>query len=261
VRAARRSAASCQAKATSDLLVGRRLAAVLVLGDAVNSYGADREYRRAYGPTWGRVKAITHPVPGNHDYRGAGGGAAYFRYFGAAAGRRSRGYYSFDLGAWHLIALNSNCGQVGGCQAGSRQERWLRADLARHPSGCTLAYWHRPRFSSRRRGTDTWPAAFWRDLYRSRVDVVLNGHDHDYERFAPLDPAGRPDPARGVRPFVVGTGGKSHLPLTTVRVGSQVRNTDTFGVLELTLRPGGYRWRFRPVAGGAFTDTGAADCH
>jgi acid phosphatase type 7 len=260
-RAARRSPASCQAKATSGLLIGRRLAGVLVLGDAVNSFGADREYRRAYGPTWGRVKAITHPGPGNHDYRGVGGAAAYFRYFGATAGPRSRGYYSFDLGAWHLIALNSNCGRVGGCQAGSRQERWLRADLARHPSRCTLAYWHRPRFSSRRRGTDGWSAAFWRDLYRAGAELVLNGHDHDFERFAPLDPAGTPDPARGVREFVVGTGGKSHLPLTTVQVGSQVRNADTFGVLELTLRPGGYGWRFRPVAGGSFTDAGAAACH
>jgi hypothetical protein len=206
-RPARRSAASCQAEATSELLVGRRLAAVLVLGDAVNTFGADREYRRAYGPTWGRVKAITHPAPGNHDYRGAGGAAAYFRYFGAAAGRSSRGYYSLDLGAWHLIALNSNCGRAGGCQAGSRQERWLRADLARHRSRCTLAYWHRPRFSSRRHATTGWSAAFWRDLYRSRAELVLNGHDHDYERFAPLDPAGKPDPARGVREFVVGTGG------------------------------------------------------
>jgi 3',5'-cyclic AMP phosphodiesterase CpdA len=199
------------------------------------------------------------PRPGNHDYRGVGGTAAYFRYFAAAAGPRSRGY-CFDLGGWHLIALNSNCGRVGGCQAGSPQERWLRADLARHPSRCTLAYWHRPRFSSRRRTNDSRSAALWRDLYRAGVDLVLNGHDHDYERFGPLDPRGKPNLARGVREFVVGTGGYGHQAFTTVRVGSQVRNANSFGVLELTLRRSGYAWRFRPVANATFADAGAAPC-
>jgi len=174
------------------------------------------------------------------------GAAGYFDYFGTAAGRRSPGYYSFNLGRWHLIALNSECAQVGGCATGSPQERWLRADLAAPPARCVLAYWHKPRFSSGMHGNNATYTAFWQALHGAGADVVLVGHDHDYERFAPQTPHGRADPARGIRQFVVGTGGKTHYGFRTIRANSQVRNSRTFGVLRLALHPAGYDWRFVP---------------
>ncbi len=161
------------------------------------------------------------------------------------------GWYSYALGAWHVVVLNSNCAKVGGCERGSPQWRWLRADLAAHRNRCTLAYWHHPRFSSGVHGSDVTYAPFWSLLARAKADVVLQGHDHDYERFAPLN---------GIRSFVVGTGGKSHYPTLWPRSGSIVRNSSTFGVLRLTLRPTGYAWKFVPVPGGAFTDAGTASC-
>jgi acid phosphatase type 7 len=200
-----------------------------------------------------------HAPPGRDPRRA--GFAPRHRYFGAAAGSRSRGYYSFDVGAWHLIALNSECANIGGCAKGSRQERWLRADLAAHPAACTLAYWHKPRFSSGMHGDDPAYDAFWRALYEAGADVVLNGHDHDYERFAPQRPDRVVDPVRGVREFVVGTGGKTHYGFRTIRRNSQVRNTGAFGVLKLVLRPAGYDWRFLPEAGKTFTDAGHSACH
>ena len=198
-------------------------------------------------------------MPGNHEYltRAANG---YFSYFGAAAGDPATGYYSFDVGAWHVVALNSNCSAVGGCASGSPQERWLRADLAAHPAACTLAYWHHPRFSSGEHGNEPAYDAFWRDLYAAGADVVLNGHDHDYERFAPQDPSGGSDLARGVREFVVGTGGKNHYRFLTLQPNSQVRDATTFGVLELTLHRTSYDWRFLPEPGKTFTDSGSAVC-
>lgn len=249
---------ACKQKATSSLLVRRDPWSVLTTGD--NQYEAGRldDFQRSYSASWGRVKAITRPSPGNHDYNTADA-RGYFSYFGPVAGRRAKGYYSFDLGDWHLVALNSNCGEVGGCGRGSPQEKWLRRDLAAHPSTCTLAYWHHPRFSSALHGNSAAPAAFWRALYDAGADVVLNGHDHAYERFAPQDPRQRADRA-GIREFVVGTGGRSHYGFGTPEPNSEVRNSHTFGVLELTLRADGYDWRFVAEAGGTFEDSGSDTC-
>ena len=263
------TATECHQRATSNLLVGAGLAGVLTLGDAQYACGGYAAYQQVFNPTWGRVKALVHPVLGNHDYRpGPLAGtdcdpaalpSGYLRYFGTAAGDPSRGYYSFDIGAWHLIALNTNCGEIGGCGPGTAQEVWLRADLAAHPSGCTLAYMHHPRFSSSwEQAGNTDLDAFWRDLYAARVELVLAAHDHVYERFAPQDPNGKPDPM-GIREFVAGTGGFSHHPFFAVQPNSVVRNNTTFGVLKLTLRAGGYDWRFVPEAG-AFTDAGSGSC-
>jgi hypothetical protein len=215
------------------------------------------------------VKSITHPVPGNHEYRTSGGtdcdasgqAGGYFGYFGAAAGAAGTGYYSFDVGSWHMIALNSNCSAIGGCGAGSPEERWLVADLASHRSRCTLAYWHHPRFSSGSAGDDAEVASFWQDLIAGGADVVLNGHAHGYERFAPQSADQASDPTGGLREFVVGTGGEDFQPFTTSKQLTEARNNRTFGVLFLTLHPRGYDWRFAPVAGSSFTDSGSASCH
>ncbi|HEY6104116.1 MAG TPA: metallophosphoesterase [bacterium] len=250
----------CQMKATSDLLLGLNAAAVLPLGDLQYEDGALSKFRRSYDRTWGRLKAITRPAPGNHEY-GTRGAQGYFDYFGEIAGDPGQGYYSYDIGAWHLIALNSNCGPVGGCGSGSPQERWLRADLAAHPARCTLASWHHPRFSSGFHGSDRRYDAFWRALYDAGADVVLTGHDHHYERFAKQDPNGRPDPGRGIREFVVGTGGRSLYGLKEGEDNSDVFNAETFGVLALTLHPTSYEWRFVRGPGKDFADSGRAACH
>lgn len=254
------TATACRMKATSDLLLGLGLTAVLLLGDNQYEDGAAAKYQASYHPSWGRLKAITKPIPGNHDY-GTPGAAAYFSYFGAAAGDPAKGYYSYDLGGWHLIALNSNCGAVGGCGAGSPQTKWLAADLAAHPGVCTLAYWHHPRFSSGPHGNDATYDAFWQALYTAHADVVLNGHDHIYERFAPQTPAGTADPLQGIRQFTVGTGGKNLTSISVVQPNSEVRNASAFGVLEMTLHPNGYTWRFLSAAGGAVLDQGESLCH
>jgi acid phosphatase type 7 len=252
---------ACRMAATSDLLVGAGLDAVLPLGDV--QYGGARltQFQRGYHLSWGRVKGISRPVVGNHEYE-TKGAAGYFDYFGGAAGPRGKGYYSYDVGAWHLIALNSNCAAVGGCKAGSRQERWLKGDLAANRNRCVLAYWHHPRFSSGLNGNGGRAAttAFWRALYAARADVVLNGHDHDYERFAPQTPEGRADSARGIRQFVVGTGGKRLLGWRVLARNSEVRQNTTFGVLELTLEADRYTWTFLPEAGATFADVGSETC-
>jgi acid phosphatase type 7 len=260
----------CHQRATSDLLVNAGLTAVLPLGDLQYYCGAQAAFMASYDPSWGRVKAITHPTPGNHDYQTGGGygcappgGQGYFAYWGPAAGDPSKGYYSFDVGSWHLVSLNANCEVIGGCGPGSAQERWLRADLAAHAGvRCTLAYWHQPPFSSR--VTQAGPpetTALLQDLYDSGAEVLLNGHDHHYERFAPQTPQGAADPARGIREFIVGTGGEDLRPFGTPVANSEVRRDDTFGVLELALRPAGYSWQFVPEAGGSFTDSGSSPCH
>jgi hypothetical protein len=248
----------CRMVATSDVLTGLAPAAVLPLGDTQYNKAAPSAYQQSYRPSWGRLDAIAHPVPGNHEYQNPGP-AGYFAYFGTAAGS-APGWYSWDVGAWHMVALNSNCAAVGGCGPGSPQEQWLRADLAAHPAACTLAYWHHAPFSSSRNGDDPSVAPLFRALYDAAADVVLSGHNHQYERFAPLDPNGRADAARGVRSFVVGTGGKNLENFPTVRPGSEARSK-TFGVLGLTLHPGGYDWQFHPVAGSTFSDTGSGACH
>src|SRR5205823_4448967 len=218
------------------------------------------EYANCYEPTWGRFKARTRPVPGNHDYN-APGAAGYFGYFGAAAGDPAKGYYSYDLGAWHIIALNSNIAM----DVGSAQEQWLRADLAAHPTVCTLAYWHHPLFSSSTVAVQDAAQAAWRDLYDAGAELVINGHHHDYERFAPQTPTGVVDTAHGIREIVVGTGGGEGLfPFATTAPHSEVRNNETFGVLKLTLGLIGYEWKFIPIEGpqfSSFTDSGSGTCH
>ena len=232
---------------------------VYTTGDNVYESGTVNQFANCYDPSWGRHKERTRPAAGNHDYMTTGA-AGYFNYFGAAAGDPSKGYYSYDLGQWHIIVINSNCSRVGGCNAGSPQEQWLRADLAAHPVTCTLAYWHHPRFSSGEHGSSSAMQPIWQALYDAGADVVLNGHDHDYERFAPQSPTGIADLGRGIREFVVGTGGKNHYAIQLPIANSEVRNSDTFGVLKLTLHPTSYDWEFVPVAGKAFTDAGSASC-
>jgi hypothetical protein len=249
----------CRQMQVSDLLVNGGYAVVLTLGDNSNADGSLYVYERSYDPTWGRVKSITRPVAGNHDYLNAPGADGYFTYFGAAAGERGKGYYSFNVGAWHIIALNSNCSPAGGCAAGSPQETWLRADLAANQNMCTLVYWHHPKFSSGEHGNRSDLDVFWNDLYAAGVEIVLNGHDHIYERFNPQNPSGAADP-KGIQEFLVGTGGKVINGLGTVKPNSAVRRTDTFGVLKLTLHPTSYDWQFVPEAGKTFTDTGTRNC-
>ena len=256
------TATRCRQRATSDLLVGAGLAAVLPLGDVQYDSPRAANLKAVYDPTWGRVKSISRPVIGNHD----GSGASYFDYFngpGAAngpAGPRGRGYYSFDVGSWHIVALNSNCARVS-CGAGSIQEQWLRADLAAHPTSCTLAFWHHPRYSSGHDGSHVTLGAFWSDLHAAGAELVLSGHSHDYERFAPKDAQGKNVPT-GIRQFVVGTGGAFMTGLGTSRVsGSEVAQNDTFGVLKLTLHPASYDWQFVPIAGRHWTDSGSTPCH
>ena len=261
----------CHEMQTSDLLVAGSFRAVLPLGDQ-HYCGSLAEYQQAYDPTWGRLKSISHPIPGNHEYltdSGSGqaigcdssnaGAAGYFTYFGATAKPAGQSWYSYDVGAWHLIALNSNCSSLGGCGPTSPQGVWLAADLAAHPNQCTLAYFHQPLFSSGGRASSN-GQAFWNLLYAAHADVVLDGHDHIYERFDPQTPAGVADP-NGIREFIVGTGGANHTSIAAVATNSVVRNSDTFGILALTLHKSGFTWNFEPVPGRDFTDSGSASCH
>ncbi len=262
-------ATACRQKYTSNLLVNAGLAAVLPLGDVQYHCGGYQAFLQSYDLSWGRVKNISRPVVGNHEYLTSGGtdctpanqgAAGYFNYFGAAAGNPGQGYYSYNIGDWHLIALNSNCTDVGGCGPTSPQGKWLAADLAANSKWCTLAYWHIPLFSSGGRA-ELNTRELWQILYNNHVDLVLNGHDHIYERFAPQTPDGVADPVRGIRQFTVGTGGANHTSLTMIAANSEERNTNTFGVLKLTLRLTGYDWEFVPEAGGSFTDEGSTECH
>jgi acid phosphatase type 7 len=233
---------------------------VMVPGDLAYPDGSKENFE-CYDKTWGRVKSRTRPSAGNHEFHAAGA-TPYFDYFGSAAGDPKNGYYSYELGAWHIIVLNSECIDVGGCDAGSRQEKWLRADLAAHPVACTLAYWHKPLFSSgSSHGNEPEIKPLWQALYDANADVVVNGHDHDYERFGPQTPDGTADAARGIREFVVGTGGKSHRSFGPTKANSEVRDATAYGVLKLTLKPNGYDWQFIPEAGKSFTDSGSGTCH
>jgi hypothetical protein len=249
------------ARATAKLIASEPDAHVFTLGDNSNETGTAAQYADCYGATWGQFLDRTSASVGNHDYY-ANGAASYFAYFGKAAGPSGTGWYSYDLGGWHIVVLNAECDYVGGCGPGSPQDRWLVADLAAHPATCTLAYWHQPRFSSGASGqaTDVAYQWFWEDLYAFHADVVLNGHAHDYERFAPQTPSGTASPT-GIREFVVGTGGAEQLPLGTVQPNSEVRHTGTLGVLKLTLRASSYDWQFIPVAADGFTDAGSGTCH
>ncbi len=251
----------CQQGSTAKLLGFKKFAAILPLGDEQYPDGSSAEFASSYAKTWGSAAVAVHPVPGNHEYH-TPMAAGYYGYFKAAAGDAAKGYYSWDLAGWHFIAINANCAAVGGCNAGSSEEQWLKADLASHPAACTLAYWHQPRFSSAHHHSDATYQPFWEDLYAAKSDVVLNGHDHDYERFAPQTATGAADATGGIREFVVGTGGKSHYVFTTIEPNSEVRNNTTFGIIELTLHAHGYDWSFVPAPGtGTFTDSGSGACH
>jgi hypothetical protein len=252
------NADGCHHLATSELVHQHGYDAFLALGDLQYENGAYEAFMTSYDPSWGRVKGITRPAPGNHEYY-TENAAGYYRYFGAAAGDPTKGYYSFDIGDWHLVALNSNCADVG-CEAGSEQEQWLRADLAAHPTACALAYWHHPRFSSGEHGDDPGMADLFRAADEGGVDVVLNGHDHHYERFALQDADGNADPVDGVREFVVGSGGKNHYAATDQVANSELIETNTFGVLQLTLHASSYDWQFVPEAGATFVDSGSHAC-
>jgi hypothetical protein len=257
--------ASCDdlagAEATAKLIEGIP-GTVFAAGDLAYPDGSDEQFAKCYGPTWGRFKDRTRPAPGNHEYHN-GGASAYSRYFGAAAGDPKKAYYSYDLGTWHIIVLNSECAQVGGCDAASPQGQWLKQDLAEHHAACTLAYFHKPLFSSGlAHGNDSEMKPAWSLLYAAGADAVINGHDHDYERFASQDPEGKADSKRGIREFVVGTGGKnSHRVFALPKPNSEVRNADTFGVLKLTLHASSYDWEFVPEAGKNFHDSGKGQCH
>jgi hypothetical protein len=253
------SCASHGDEATAALL-DRIPGTVVTLGDTVYPSGSAQQFRSCYDPTWGRQRSRTRPAPGNHDYLTAGA-AAYFDYFGARAGDPTRGYYAYDLGTWRIYALNSNCWQIGGCGSASPEARWLRGDLATHPRACVLAYWHHPLFSSGPHGDDGFVRPLYWALYDAGAEIVLSGHDHLYERFAPQAPSGTLDDARGIVEFVVGTGGASHYGVVSVQPNSVVRNSTAFGVLELTLGDGWYSFRFVPVAGRSFSDAGSGTCH
>jgi hypothetical protein len=232
---------------------------VAALGDLAYESGTPDEFNNCYHPTWGRFKDRTRPSPGNHEYA-TPGAAGYFAYWGAVAGNPGQGWYSYDLGGWHLVSLNSNCGPVGGCHAGSPQEAWLRADLAAHSNRCTAAYWHHPLFSGTPGTQSAGMRPLWQALYDANADLVLVGHAHNYQRFAAQNPLGAADSARGLREFVVGTGGRFLHPVGPT-ANLEVMNASTWGVLKLTLRPRSYDWQFLPIAGQSFTDSGSQACH
>jgi hypothetical protein len=272
------TSAQCKQMTTSDLLLGMAPTAVLALGDTQYEAGEYSNFLRFYDPSWGRLKAITHPAVGNHEYGtsdagGCGFACGYFDYFNGPgqpfgpAGPRDGGYYAFDLGAWRLYSVNSNCDRsVPGCGAGSLQLRWLQQDLAAHPRRCSLMFMHHPLFTSDTRNFDS-PTfrdqlrPLWQAFYDAGGDVVLTGHSHFYERYARQDPLGRPDPARGIRQFIVGTGGRNVYGVGKVEPTSEVRGVKTFGVIRLGLHAESYDWRFVPAPGQAFTDAGSEACH
>jgi 3',5'-cyclic AMP phosphodiesterase CpdA len=231
---------------------------VFTAGDNAYYDGSPEDFAKCYNPSWGRHKARTRPAAGNHDYE-TPGAAGYFAYFGSRTGGdpKKGAYYSYELGAWHIIVIDSNIPAA----AGSPQEQWLRADLAQHPTKCALAYWHHPRFSSAKHGSLDRTKDIWQALYEGGVEIVMNGHDHVYERFGPQDPAGRADPMRGIRQFTVGTGGGALYGFKTPLANSEVRYRGGHGVLKLTLHPDRYDWEFISEAGKAFSDSGTADCH
>lgn len=258
--------AQCGGRPAADSAAARTAALIeqqapdmplLLLGDLVYNSGTLAEYRSCYEPTYGKFMARSFPAPGNHDY-GVPAGEDYYTYFGARAGPDKRGYYSFELGSWHVISLNSNVDM----SRGSAQETWLRADLAAARSRkCTLAYWHHPRFSSSStHGDDPRSSDIWKALFEFGADVVLVGHDHTYERFAPQDPDAAADPSRGIRQFVIGTGGAALYPFGAPKPNSEVRGAGSFGVAKFVLGDGRYSWEFLPASGSTFTDRGEATC-
>ena len=257
---------SCRQRLTSDLLFRWDLSRILALGDLQYEDGQLWKFQQSFDPTWGRLKRLISPIPGNHEYRDPGA-AGYFDYFNGpgvqsgTAGERGKGYYSFELGGWHVVALNSECKEIGGCGADSPQIRWLEADLAAHPATCTLAYWHRPRFDSGEYAAKGEMIPAWNALYQANADLILNAHDHVYERFAPQSPSGAADPVRGIRQITIGSGGRNHNQFVATAPNSEVRDEVTLGVLQLTLGQGGYEWRMASAGSGRVVDAGGGACH
>lgn len=255
---------ACQHEGTAALARNIDPDAFLALGDIQYEKGSLEDFRRYYDPSWGTLKDKTYPAVGNHEYE-TRDAAGYFDYFNGVgrddgrAGPRSKGYYSFQLGPWRALSLNSNCAEIGGCGPGSPQEQWLRAELAADTSTCTLAYWHHPRFASGG-PSDTIVAPLWKALEEYNADLVLQGHVHTYERFAPMTSTGTIDEARGVRSFVVGTGGKNVYGFGSTHPGSEAKYGRAFGVLRLVLREGGFDWEFVAQPGTTFADSGSASC-
>lgn len=242
---------------TADLVQSLNPTRVLVPGDAQYPRGTLSTFNKYYDATWGQFKSITRPVPGNHEYKTTGA-AGFFSYFGALAGSGTKGYYGFDLGGWRIIGLNSNIARG----SSSAQLSWLRAELDATSKPCVLAFWHHPRFSSgSHHASNSSVAPFWTELYAGRADIVLNGHEHHYERFGPQTPAAVAS-AAGIREFVVGTGGaETGYGFGTPRPNSQVRIDDVFGVLELTLKPSSYTWRFLDTDSVVRDQGGPVACH
>ena len=232
---------------------------VFTAGDNAYMEGSLKNYMDCYEPTWGRVKDRTRPVAGNHEYDTDPSANGYYSYFGAFSGPPP-GYYSYEVGDWHIVALNSALPQSG-FSGGSAQMRWLQADLAASNKRCTLAIWHHPLFTSGPNGPNLYTRDAWRVLYEANVDVIVNGHDHLYERFAPQDPDGRPDPARGIRQFTIGTGGAALYSQARVTPNSERLITMTWGVVKFTLSSGSYEWQFIPVQGSSASDAGRGECH
>lgn len=243
---------------TTARLLDRIPGEVFTTGDNAYPEGSAEDFADCYDPSWGRHKARTHPTPGNHDYR-TPGASGYFAYFGTEAGAPDKGYYSYDLGTWHIIVLNSNIDM----NSGSLQEQWLRADLASHPKQCVLAYWHHPLFSSSRHGRKR-VKPLWQALYAAKAEIVLTGHDHVYERFGPQTPDGEADPDGGIRAFVVGTGGAGLDRFRTTAANSEFRYNRTHGVLRLVLHDGSYQWEFIAMLFPGrmrVIDSGSGSCH
>jgi hypothetical protein len=255
---------TCQQMAVSQVIMDQKPNAVLALGDLCQNTSANC-MNNYYGPSWGRLFSITRPITGNHEY-GDINAKYYFDYWNGPgvlsgpAGDRGKGFYSFDVGTWHVVALNSQCEYIGGCAVGSPEYNWLQQDLAAHPNKCTLALSHKPLFGSASLISPV-TQPLWQLLYDYNADVILDGHSHTYERFAPQDANGTADPLRGVREFIVGTGGAFHTGIGAIAPNSEVRNAVTFGALELTLHPGGYDWQFLPIPGQTFADAGTSLCH
>jgi calcineurin-like phosphoesterase family protein len=243
--------------AKTAALIERIPGTVIVAGDLAYFSGSEDDFSNCYHPTWGRFKERTLPAPGNHEYDSAGA-APYFRYWGSAAGEPGKGYYSVRVGTWRIIALNSNIA----AERGSEQERWLREDLKAHPAHCTLAFWHHPMFSSGLYGRNNPKMRdMFQALHEAGADVVITGHDHIYERFALQTAQGDVDPVRGIRQFVVGTGGGFATGFGDPVANSELRKTAVFGVLKLTLRADAYSWEFVPIEGQTFSDSGEGRCH
>jgi hypothetical protein len=257
---------TCMQKATANLVGSMTgLSSILLLGDEQYQCGELANFNSVFAPTWGQFKSIEQPVAGNHEYGDTAAcspsnASGYYSYFGSAAGDPTKGYYSFDVGTWHIVALNSNCAAIGGCGAGSAQELWLKNDLVAHPNACTLAYWHHPRWSAGQTGDDPRTAALWNDLVAAHADLALAGHDHTYQRFVPVDANGAAS-STGVREVIVGTGGEEHHSIPLSRPTLQVGDNTTFGVLKLTLGSSGYSGQFVPAPGtGSFTDSFSGSC-